>query len=345
MKKKDPTSHRIIEKRRRDRMNNCLADLSKLIPSHYMRKGRGRVEKTEIIEMAIRHLKDLRESTASFLKSQGKLVVPMQGCVDLDGAQQQTSIATTVNGMELSAGNLRLLAAEPVSLDASSQAVQQRPNTISATNGRHMTENTAENMHGIDLYHQTPGHQKPPLANTNTSASLSMKAFRHQQFHNNEHQINSRANEQNKYRNECCVCRGRSISRTNDCSSGNGNGASNGASNNGNGNCNGSGNSNGGANNGVNNKNSASSSDQSDTGSTDYPSSSCGSSGSQKAETINKSTSESSCGEGSPTSSVSSSSSSLSSSSSSTNTASSNSSGWYKKAWLMRSVSRSSPKS
>lgn len=41
-------------------MNACLADLSRLIPSQYMRKGRGRVEKTEIIEMAIRHLKNMQ---------------------------------------------------------------------------------------------------------------------------------------------------------------------------------------------------------------------------------------------------------------------------------------------
>lgn len=57
----DPMSHRIIEKRRRDRMNNCLADLSRLIPPEYLKKGRGRVEKTEIIEMAIRHLKYLQD--------------------------------------------------------------------------------------------------------------------------------------------------------------------------------------------------------------------------------------------------------------------------------------------
>lgn len=56
----DPMSHRIIEKRRRDRMNNCLADLSRLIPAEYLKKGRGRVEKTEIIEMAIRHMKYLQ---------------------------------------------------------------------------------------------------------------------------------------------------------------------------------------------------------------------------------------------------------------------------------------------
>ncbi|KAI5643758.1 helix-loop-helix DNA-binding domain-containing protein [Phthorimaea operculella] len=59
--KQDPMSHRIIEKRRRDRMNNCLADLSRLIPPEYLKKGRGRVEKTEIIEMAIRHIKFLQE--------------------------------------------------------------------------------------------------------------------------------------------------------------------------------------------------------------------------------------------------------------------------------------------
>ncbi|XP_013178013.1 PREDICTED: uncharacterized protein LOC106125381 isoform X1 [Papilio xuthus] len=59
--RQDPMSHRIIEKRRRDRMNNCLADLSRLIPPEYLKKGRGRVEKTEIIEMAIRHLKFLQD--------------------------------------------------------------------------------------------------------------------------------------------------------------------------------------------------------------------------------------------------------------------------------------------
>ena len=31
-------SHRIIEKRRRDRMNQCLADLSQLIPPAYLKQ-------------------------------------------------------------------------------------------------------------------------------------------------------------------------------------------------------------------------------------------------------------------------------------------------------------------
>merc|ERR1719412_774562 len=61
----DPMSHKIIEKRRRDRMNSCLADLSHLIPSNYLKKGRGRIEKTEIVEMAIKHIKYLHSIVPS----------------------------------------------------------------------------------------------------------------------------------------------------------------------------------------------------------------------------------------------------------------------------------------
>ncbi|XP_073974647.1 uncharacterized protein isoform X1 [Rhodnius prolixus] len=80
---RDPLSHRIIEKRRRDRMNSCLADLSRLIPHEYMKKGRGRVEKTEIIEMAIRRIKHLMghapcEESECHKDEERKIPEPMQ---------------------------------------------------------------------------------------------------------------------------------------------------------------------------------------------------------------------------------------------------------------------------
>lgn len=53
-------------------MNNCLADLSRLLPSAYMKKGRGRIEKTEIIEMTIKHMKHLQVHAC---KEMGKAVV------------------------------------------------------------------------------------------------------------------------------------------------------------------------------------------------------------------------------------------------------------------------------
>jgi hypothetical protein len=42
-------------------MNSCLADLSRLIPSSYLKKGRGRVEKTEIVQMAIKYIRQLQQ--------------------------------------------------------------------------------------------------------------------------------------------------------------------------------------------------------------------------------------------------------------------------------------------
>lgn len=50
-------------------MNSCLADLSHLIPSNYLKKGRGRIEKTEIVEMAIKHIKHLHELLPSSVSS------------------------------------------------------------------------------------------------------------------------------------------------------------------------------------------------------------------------------------------------------------------------------------
>ncbi|CAF0888473.1 unnamed protein product [Adineta ricciae] len=55
---RNPKSHRLIEKRRRDRMNGFLSDLLKLVP-HDDNHGQRRIEKTEIIEMAIKHIRYL----------------------------------------------------------------------------------------------------------------------------------------------------------------------------------------------------------------------------------------------------------------------------------------------
>ena len=58
---KDAAEHRRVEKRRRDRMNSCLSDLDQLIQASYPGAQRqGRVEKAEIIELAIQHINALQ---------------------------------------------------------------------------------------------------------------------------------------------------------------------------------------------------------------------------------------------------------------------------------------------
>ncbi|CAF1146494.1 unnamed protein product [Rotaria sordida] len=58
---KNSKSHRLIEKRRRDRMNRSLDILLNLIP-HKKPENQRRIEKTEIIEMSIKYIRSLLSS-------------------------------------------------------------------------------------------------------------------------------------------------------------------------------------------------------------------------------------------------------------------------------------------
>ncbi|KAM4528971.1 hairy/enhancer-of-split related with YRPW motif protein 2 [Fundulus diaphanus] len=50
----------IIEKRRRDRINNCLSELRRLVPTAFEKQGSAKLEKAEILQMTVDHLKTLQ---------------------------------------------------------------------------------------------------------------------------------------------------------------------------------------------------------------------------------------------------------------------------------------------
>ncbi|XP_017281912.1 hairy/enhancer-of-split related with YRPW motif protein 1-like [Kryptolebias marmoratus] len=52
----------IIEKRRRDRINNSLSELRRLVPSTFEKQGSAKLEKAEILQMTVDHLKMLHAS-------------------------------------------------------------------------------------------------------------------------------------------------------------------------------------------------------------------------------------------------------------------------------------------
>uniref|UniRef100_A0A1A8BGC2 Hairy/enhancer-of-split related with YRPW motif 1 n=1 Tax=Nothobranchius kadleci TaxID=1051664 RepID=A0A1A8BGC2_NOTKA len=52
----------IIEKRRRDRINNSLSELRRLVPSAFEKQGSAKLEKAEILQMTVDHLKSLHAS-------------------------------------------------------------------------------------------------------------------------------------------------------------------------------------------------------------------------------------------------------------------------------------------
>lgn len=50
----------VIEKKRRDRINSSLSELKRLVPSAYEKQGSAKLEKAEILQLTVEHLKSLQ---------------------------------------------------------------------------------------------------------------------------------------------------------------------------------------------------------------------------------------------------------------------------------------------
>uniref|UniRef100_A0A8C5P630 Hairy and enhancer of split-related protein HELT n=1 Tax=Leptobrachium leishanense TaxID=445787 RepID=A0A8C5P630_9ANUR len=58
-RRRAPVSHKVIEKRRRDRINRCLSELGKTVPMALAKQNSGKLEKAEILEMTVQYLRAL----------------------------------------------------------------------------------------------------------------------------------------------------------------------------------------------------------------------------------------------------------------------------------------------
>ncbi|XP_076076113.1 hairy/enhancer-of-split related with YRPW motif protein 2-like isoform X2 [Mytilus galloprovincialis] len=56
----DQTSHKVIEKKRRDRINSCLSELSQTVPAAFSKQTSGKLEKAEILEMTVEYLRAIQ---------------------------------------------------------------------------------------------------------------------------------------------------------------------------------------------------------------------------------------------------------------------------------------------
>nr|XP_020657821.1 hairy and enhancer of split-related protein HELT isoform X2 [Pogona vitticeps] len=61
-RKRIPISHKVIEKRRRDRINRCLNELGKTVPMALAKQSSGKLEKAEILEMTVQYLRALHSA-------------------------------------------------------------------------------------------------------------------------------------------------------------------------------------------------------------------------------------------------------------------------------------------
>ncbi|XP_053320400.1 class E basic helix-loop-helix protein 41 [Spea bombifrons] len=66
--------HRLIEKKRRDRINECIAQLKDLLPEHLKLTTLGHLEKAVVLELTLKHLKGL----TSLTEQQHQQIVSLQ---------------------------------------------------------------------------------------------------------------------------------------------------------------------------------------------------------------------------------------------------------------------------
>ncbi|XP_026888606.1 hairy and enhancer of split-related protein helt [Electrophorus electricus] len=73
-RKKTPVSHKVIEKRRRDRINRCLNELGKTVPMALAKQTSGKLEKAEILEMTVQYLRALHSADFPRGREKGELL-------------------------------------------------------------------------------------------------------------------------------------------------------------------------------------------------------------------------------------------------------------------------------
>ncbi|ESO07586.1 hypothetical protein HELRODRAFT_98385, partial [Helobdella robusta] len=84
----------IIEKKRRDRINQCLMELKRLVPAAFEKQGSTKLEKAEILKMTVDHLKMTQATTANNSTSSNNINKDKKFC---KGGLIESSASTSVN--------------------------------------------------------------------------------------------------------------------------------------------------------------------------------------------------------------------------------------------------------
>ncbi|XP_036415129.1 class E basic helix-loop-helix protein 40 [Colossoma macropomum] len=96
--------HRLIEKKRRDRINECIAQLKDLLPEHLKLTTLGHLEKAVVLELTLKHVKALN----SLLEQQQQQIISLQSGIQI-GDQPNGS---TENSEEMFRSGFHLCAKE-----------------------------------------------------------------------------------------------------------------------------------------------------------------------------------------------------------------------------------------
>ncbi|XP_023661362.1 class E basic helix-loop-helix protein 40-like [Paramormyrops kingsleyae] len=106
--------HRLIEKKRRDRINECIAQLKDLLPEHLKLTTLGHLEKAVVLELTLKHVKAL----TGLLEQQQQKIIALQNGMQI-GEQSSPS---TVNSEEMFRSGFHFCAKEILQYLANQEA-------------------------------------------------------------------------------------------------------------------------------------------------------------------------------------------------------------------------------
>lgn len=79
--------HRLIEKKRRDRINECIAQLKDLLPEHLKLTTLGHLEKAVVLELTLKHVKAL----SSVLEQQQQKIMALQNGLQIGDQEDEAA--------------------------------------------------------------------------------------------------------------------------------------------------------------------------------------------------------------------------------------------------------------
>ncbi|XP_074656678.1 hairy/enhancer-of-split related with YRPW motif protein 1-like isoform X2 [Tubulanus polymorphus] len=93
----------IIEKRRRDRINNSLSELRRLVPTAFEKQGSAKLEKAEILQMTVDHLKMLHQKglNSNYYPDPHTLAMDYRSVGFREAAAEIARYLVTVEGLDI----------------------------------------------------------------------------------------------------------------------------------------------------------------------------------------------------------------------------------------------------
>ncbi|KAL4655233.1 class E basic helix-loop-helix protein 40-like [Arapaima gigas] len=144
--------HRLIEKKRRDRINECIAQLKDLLPEHLKLTTLGHLEKAVVLELTLKHVKAL----TSLLEQQQQKIMALQNGLQIG---EKSPNPSSESSEEMFRAGFHLCAKEVLQLlsDQESNGEVTPSHVIS-----HLQKVASEVLQGVPSPHaDEPAHKGP----------------------------------------------------------------------------------------------------------------------------------------------------------------------------------------